>query len=196
MRRALLALALIGVPQLASAALNGAPGSAGPSTLAPIALPLTGEWYYAAASTATIGPDGLGGWMYVPAQTDLYQVSSAGPVVLSITDAFVTGDQFEVYVDGALVLATPAVPAGAGPEIQPSVPGSALPYPDQATVDAAFASPLYSHGSVVLLGGDHLVNVKDVAFPLGFPGAGFALRATAATPVRPRTWGALKNLYK
>lgn len=197
MRRALLALVLLCVPQLSfGAAVNGVPGPSGPGILAPVPLPVSGVWYYAAATAATIGPDGFGGWMAIPPQTDLYQVSSGGPVVLSITDAFVTGDRFEVYVDGALALTTPAVPAGAGPEISPDAPGLPVPFVDQASVNAAFASPIYSHGNVVVPGGNHLINVKDVAFPPGTSGAGFALRAAVATPVRPGTWGALKNLYK
>jgi hypothetical protein len=160
----------------------------------PVPLPNNGIWYYTAASSSTTGPDGTPGWIFIPSQADLWQVT--GPCIFSITDVFITGDQFIVYVDGLPVLTTPAVPPNVLPEIIPDVPGAPVPFVDQAALNAAFIAPQYSHGSVAIGGGVHSVNIRDIAFPPGTDAAGFGIRSEAgATAVEPGTWGQVKTLF-
>lgn len=147
------------------------PSSAGIPT-----LPVNGVWHYAACDSLGIGPDGDPGWMSVPSQIELITVSSSSPFVLDITDACVPNDDFEVYVDGVLVLTTPPA-TNSGIYIGPDYTSCLCPFVDQAAIESAFASPWYSHGSVVIPAGVHVINIKDPAVLGSHFGTGLAVRA-------------------
>lgn len=187
---------LLVAPAIANAARNGAWEGASPRSFTALLLPANGLWYYTAARASSIGPDGEGGWLDVPPQSDLWLIYSTDGGFLSVTDVSITGDRFEVYVDGYLYLRTPAVPFAQQPEIEPDTPGP-VPFVRQAAVDSAFADPRYSSGTASVPRGAHLVNVKDISFPPGESGAGFGVRwAAAPTATKSGSWGALKALYR
>lgn len=164
---------------------NGALPTVEQQSRGPVVLPTNGLWHYSAAHETNVGPDGHGGWMSAPPQADLWTLESPSGATLSITDAWFTGDQFEVYVDGVLVLTTPAVAFFGAPEYEPDTPGPA-PFKHQEALNAAFRSTWYSSGSVSIGPGTHLINVKDIRFPPDTGGAAFGLRATARpSAVRP-----------
>jgi hypothetical protein len=176
MRRLLTAFLILALPALALASdRNGAqpmPLGAGDPVLV---LPANGQWHYSAVGLGQVGPDGLGGWMYIPAQVDLWHVSSSSGIVVQVTDAFLSGDRFEVYVDGTLA-ASSSVPSGSG-NISPAYPDCACPYgaPAQVPLNRAFYSPKYGHCALRVPAGNHTINLKGTVLPFG--GAGLAIRA-------------------
>jgi hypothetical protein len=180
MRRFLIALALVllaTIPAPAFAAdrnaASGIPKQA--SGVEPVTLPTDGMWHYSQCNPEQIGPDGQYGWMDIPTQGELWQVVASERTVLHLTDLYVSGDRYEVYVDGALQLTT-SKPFGRG-SIEPEVDcACAVPFIDQDLCNRASYSPRYSHGALVLSPGTHLVNIKDISFPALIP-AGFAIRA-------------------
>jgi len=191
----LVCVALFATAAVAEPGVNGSwIGTVGEQTV-PVVLPADGLWYYSAADAVTVGPDGLGGWMFIPAQADLWQVT--GPGCFSITDAWISGDQFEVYANGVLILVTPAVPPAAPPVHNPDVPGLPIPFVQQATVQLAFNAPNYSSGFVLIPPGVHLINVKDISFPPGTSGAGFGVRFDYyCSPVEPKSWSGIKEMFR
>ena len=120
-------------PQQPLADPNGyrsAPGTGFLSTV-PVDLPVDGIWYKSAADASTIGPDLAGGWMSIPSQSELWSVTSSKWFVFRITDAWLSGDRFEVYVNGTLQLTTSAVPEGAYPIIDPPIVSSPIAFETQ-----------------------------------------------------------------
>jgi len=196
MRLFLLVVYLFVSPTLARATYNGAWEGNAEVVSSPIPLPANGTWYYSGVRLATIGPDGQGGWMNAPSQAELWLIDATDPVVLSITDAWVTGDRFEVYLNGNLVLTTPAVPFEQQPEIQPDTPGP-VPFQNQTALDSAFAAPRYSSGAVLISSGFHLLNIKDISFPPGAGAAGLGVRLeSSTTATEPSSWGKLKSAFR
>lgn len=147
-------------------------------------LPVNGVWHYAACDCTGIGPDGDPGWMSVPSQSELITVSSSERIVLDITDLYIPNDDFEVYVDGVLVLTTPQA-TNSGIYIGPDYSNCLCPFADQAAVQTAFSSPRYSHGSVFLVPGSHLINIKDPAVLGSHFGTGLAVRARSTSTSTP-----------
>jgi hypothetical protein len=181
----LVLLILVVASSPAVARQNGALPVVEQQSRGPAVLPTNGLWHYSAAHEANVGPDGHGGWMSAPSQADLWTVESTNGVTLSITDAWITGDRFEVYVDGVLVLTTPVVWFFGAPEYEPDTPGPA-PFEHQEALNAAFRSAWYSSGAISIGSGTHLINVKDIRFPPDIGGAAFGLRAVARpSAVRP-----------
>jgi hypothetical protein len=86
-----------------------------------------------------------------------------GAVKLTVTDAFVVGDRFQVYDFGNLI----------GTTSQPT-----LGVPDEPNLDAGLADPNFSHGFFTLPAGSHSLTFKTVEVAPGFPdgGAGFKLQ--------------------
>jgi hypothetical protein len=82
--------------------------------------------------------------------------NALGPVLFQITDAFNAGDTFDVWVDGVFAFTTNAVASVLAGVSDP---------------DAAFADPLYSHGSILLAAGLHSIDVFANASPFGGGGA-------------------------
>ncbi len=193
MRKMLLvALLCILIPTLAFAAEKNGACTIEDGASFRVSLPVSNVWYYLACSVSEIGPDGEGGWMYIPPQNDLWQV--VGPAQIDLTDAWGSGDFFEIWVDGAPVLTTPAVPAGVS-TIIPDVPGGPVPFNDQASCDAAFLSPDYSSGSVLIGEGVHEINIKADYSAGGFSSGGHCIRALAPTATTNTVWGNIKTLW-
>jgi hypothetical protein len=188
---------------------NGAAAAVRTSIPTPVSLPVNGVWHYASCSNGIIGPDGQGGWMSTPSQDELWLVSSSQKVLFRITDAWLTGDQFEVYVNGALALTTPSVSNGGSPEIKPDLVGAPAPFAKQGKLYGAYAGAQYSHDEIVLPAGDHLVNIKLIASPV--TSAGFGVLAelyhAPTQETTPKTgpgpekeargsWSGVKNLFR
>jgi hypothetical protein len=196
-------------PQVLSNSQNGVSAGDASSALVPVDLPTDGQWYYSAADFSTIGPDDQGGWMYIPGQDQLWLINSlTDPVMFRITDAWLTGDQFEVYVNGLLALTTNAVPDG-GSAVRPAYPSTPIPFPVQTQVWAAYAHPGYSHGEIVLEPGIYFLNVKMIASAT--TGAGFGVLAEPyheiLNEITPKagtegsadvngSWTGVKNLFR
>jgi len=122
----------------------------------------------ALASAAYAGPISVGGgWESFTfgdvgsgASGNPYTFTALGNVVLKVTDAFLSGDRFEVFVN--------AVSAG-----ETSAPGS---QGDQIgdNYDGAFADARWSSGMWMLGPGNYSVDIVTTASPFG--GGGAALR--------------------
>jgi hypothetical protein len=187
---------------------NGISSATSALAVGTTSLPADGQWYYTSCDFSQIGPDGQGGWMLTPAQDALWEVSSSDPVMLRITDAWLTGDRFEVYVDGNLALTTPSVADGGAPVINPDNPGSPLAFGFQERLWASNSVATYSHGEVVLPAGSHTINVKLIASPV--TGAGLGILAEPhhlpLNEITPKsgpdgasveeTWSGVKNLFR
>jgi hypothetical protein len=196
-------------PQVLSASQNGYTAGAPSSAIVPVDLPTDGQWYYTLVDFSTIGPDGEGGWMTIPGQDQLWLINSmTAPVMFRITDAWLSGDQFEVYVNGQLALTTNSVPDGRS-AINPAYPAEPVPFPVQTQVWAAYAHPGYSHAEIVLDPGIYFVNVKLIDSPV--TGAGLGVLAEPYHEIlnqtTPKTgtegsndvngsWTGVKNLFR
>jgi len=86
------------------------------------------------------------------------------------TDLFVWGDEYEVYVNGALLFTALAPGAGA---------------PFEADPDAAYDSGLFTRGLVPLAAGD-VLSFRAITIPAGFSDGTIAV--TNAIP-EPAAWG-------
>jgi len=152
-RSALAALAIVG-------AMTAAPVT---SQASPIAV--DAGWYGfcfgGAGSPATSGCQNSG----VGVTGNSTTFNALAPVLFQITDAFNYGDTFDVWVDGVFAFTTNAVASALGGVSDP---------------DAAFADPLYSHGSILLAAGLHSIDVFANASPFG--GGGAYLQVISAVP--------------
>jgi len=100
-----------------------------------------------------------------------------------ITDLFVVGDSYTVFVNGIPVLTTPAVPTW-------TADGCSGPYdPNCFTTDpnVAWGNPIWSQGTFDLNAGD-IVTIQEDNIPSGFTDGTYAI--TAMTP-EPGTLGLL-----
>jgi hypothetical protein len=79
----------------------------------------------------------------------------SGNGLLKVTDAFILGDRFDVWVDGSLAFTTSVAGIGAG----------------EADPDAAYNSGYYSTGSFLLAAGSHQVDIFTNVTPGGTGGA-------------------------
>jgi|GEM_PF-1611529 len=103
-----------------------------------------------------------------------FTVGSAG--FLDVTDAFVAGDQFEVYDDGVLVGTT-------------SYPLSDVDSTEDP--DVAFSDPRWSSGSFQLGPGGHSITVRVIRTPPDFPDGGAFMRwrsQQVTAPVAGFSW--------
>jgi hypothetical protein len=139
----------------------------------------------AAASAATIllQPNGvwdiqdtvLGPGSFFP---DVYQATSTETV--KITDLFVVGDSFGIYVNGVFVHNTPSVPDWTHYGSNPHDP----PYTIDA--DAAYASGFFSTGKIQLHAGD-ILSLTDISLPQSFSDGTVAVEAIP----EPAAWAML-----
>ena len=111
-------------------------------------------------------------WFLAPGPADGsgFTVGSAEQVRLRVTDAFVTGDAFDVFANGVLLFSTPSVPGGLS---------------GATTGDAAWADPSLSKGEAILAPGAYLITIDVREAAAGFPaGEGFirADRVVSAVP--------------
>jgi len=98
--------------------------------------------------------------------TEYTFTSTADMPLFKITDAYLSGDQFEVYDHGDLILTT-----SDGYTTGDSIGGD---------YDAAYDDPKWSSGSVVLPPGDHLIEILVIANP--YSGGGAAFEVTVPEP--------------
>jgi hypothetical protein len=107
-----------------------------------------------------------------PASGNPFTFTAVGPVLLKVTDAYLVGDVFDVYVNSVLAFTT-------------SSPGPG-PYPADVFTnnpDEAFASPLWSSGSIWLNPGSYSVDIFARAAPWpGSAGAFIEVESAAAIP--------------
>lgn len=122
--------------------LNGG----GPAGIDP-AITIDAGWYGfcfgASGSPATAGCQNEG----VGVTGNDITFTAATNVLFKITDAFSTGDSFDVFINGPLAFTTPSVPTG----------GSCIA--DAANPDQAYGSTCYSHGFALLGPGAYTVDV-------------------------------------
>ncbi len=118
----------------------------------------------------------------------IYTYTSATPFQIDVTDLFTVSDRNEVYVDGALLGATPAMPdwQWLSPPVGPLDP----PYTSNPAV--AWLQPEFSKASFVLPAGTHLLTLRNIHIPLDVNGAPFADGTVAFRLVpEPTTCGLL-----
>ena len=110
-----------------------------------------------------------------------FTFSSTGSTVVTVTDDFCPGDQFNVYDFGVLIGTTNAVPSSNNcPSLTP---------------DAALASPVYSHGRFTLGPGNHSITLQTIVNPFNTGGAYLRVDPTPpATPLPPTFLLALLGL--
>ncbi len=153
--------------KLHSALLAAAVGAgmmlvAGTASATVIAAP-DATWYRFQFGSDTSGVDSTGG----PAAAPVVSAPGAPPwtfdlrswTTLSVTDAFLQGDQFNVFDFGALILSTSVVAVDGSNAI------GADPF-------AGFASALFSSGTVGLAPGAHELTIQVSVSPFG-GGAGY-----------------------
>lgn len=95
-------------------------------------------------------------------------------VRFTITDLFVVTDQFEVYDNGVKILTTPSLPDYA--EI-PIAGGAYYDPPYTTDPDVALTRSEFSKRVLYLGPGSHVITIKDIDIPTGFPDGTVAFKA-------------------
>jgi PEP-CTERM motif len=139
---------------------------------ASIAGPITpgAGWYGFCFANGAGNPAFVGGCqnLGVGEAGNSFTFNLAGPGTLQVTDAFLFGDIFNVFVDSSLAFTT-----GGGSHL-----GATTGNPN-----TAFSSGAYDIGSIALTAGSHSVDIITVATPGGSGGAYVqVLNQTAAVP--------------
>ncbi len=151
----------------ASAAVFGVMATFAGTTQAGILAPDTGWASFCTIGTGTdayaCGTNGIGNTIELTLASDSY---------LQVTDAYVAGDIYEVYIDSVLAFTT-STPGGVG-------------LPIELDPDAAFADSFYSSGSILLTAGVYSIDIFASAAPFLLAG-GFvqAITATATAVSAP-----------
>ena len=136
---------------LGAALVLGQPAQADP--IPPVTAPLWEEFSFSGtAGSAAIGcfpadPAGGGcapGLNSIFAPAPPWTFTSVSPEILNVTDAFDSGDAFDVYDNSLIILSTPTAAGGHNCGSDP---------------DPCFADPLMSHGSVGLAAGGHSLSI-------------------------------------
>jgi hypothetical protein len=151
---ALLLLALAGGLALA-ANLNGPPPSTGMQAHKMYAITVGSGW------------QGINwnGAAPVDSTDNPFTFTLAQPGYLSVTDAFIDGDRFEVR-DGATLIGTTSVPLNDGHS--------------QADPNLTFQTGLFSWGQYPLAAGAHAINIRVIAEATGFTSGTAFLRVDYA----------------
>ncbi|SFI63818.1 VPLPA-CTERM sorting domain-containing protein [Celeribacter neptunius] len=121
------------------------------------ALTLDGGW-----ESDTISDAGT------PSSGSPYAVSLTDSAYFRITDAFITGDVFDIFIDGVLAFSTTFTAFGSG-------------FGDNPTADSAWTSASYSSGEYLLAAGDYSITVQGDGAG-GLP-AGFYTRLDSVSAV-------------
>jgi hypothetical protein len=95
--------------------------------------------------------------------------TSANPTRLTVTDAFLDGDRFQVFDNGTLLGLTSA----------PTADGNSV----DGNPDAAVTNPKFSSGKFLLAAGSHAVTLKITAIAPGYPSGSGYLRVDLVGPV-------------
>jgi hypothetical protein len=133
-----------------------------------------GQWYeflFLDASSGGVCLNGNGctpssGGNSVPADDPPWTFNATNPVNLTVTDAFLYGDAFNVYDFGVLIGSTPAVAIGGD---------SGLSDPNLALLD-----PKLSHASFLLSSGSHSITL--VAYQTFSQGCGYFRASSVPEP--------------
>lgn len=125
-----------------------------------LAAPLDGSWVVL-DELMTVGST------YAP----VFTYSSASALQIDLTDLFVVSDQNEIYLDGVLAAATPAMPDWQT-LFPPVGPMDDAPYTTDP--DIAWTRPEFSKGSFVLPAGSHVLTFRNIHIPLDENGVPFA----------------------
>ncbi|MBK8914557.1 MAG: hypothetical protein IPM64_08125 [Phycisphaerales bacterium] len=151
--RNLCAVVLFAFPAISLAVpIRTTQGSLESPALAAINVPVDGSWIVLDELMSA-------GNYYAP----LFTYSSPNPVQIDVTDLFVVSDRNEVYVDGLLVGATPAVPDWSA--LFPAVgPLDDAPYTTNPAI--AWTRPEFSKSSFILPAGTHLLTLRNIHIPL------------------------------
>lgn len=127
-----------------------------------------GEPICPVVSDAEIGPDGVWECFEWTAEEGILDVAIpvflTGPFQLEIVDCQFPGDQFQVRVDGNVVLTTSTVADDGGPVYDP---------------DACWADPRFSRGTVTLGPGEHALQVEVIDYAGEFTGGWGVIRGAA-----------------
>src|SRR5438309_4338912 len=123
----------------------GQPAQADP--IPPVTAPLWEDFGFggpgsSATACTTCGASSGGNSVYAP--NPPWTFTTVVPEILKVTDAFDSGDAFDVSDFGAAILSTPPVATGHDCGDNP---------------DPCFADPLMSHGFVGLAAGDHSLTI-------------------------------------
>lgn len=130
------------------------------------------------ASAATLVLDG--GWTQFnfgnvgSSWSDSFDFTLAGTAELQVTDAFLSGDRFEVFINSISQGLTSA-PTSLGDQAQ-------------ADFDLAFSDAKWSSGSFLLGPGSYTVTGTTVLSPFGGGGAGIQLISAQGAVPEPATW--------
>jgi hypothetical protein len=95
-----------------------------------------------------------------------------------ITDLFVVGDSYTVFVNGLAVLTTPVVPDWT---TYGCADGKEAPCPYTGNPNVAWGDLVWSQGSFALLAGD-IVTIRENTLPSGYSDGTYAITATTPEP--------------
>jgi len=157
------------VNTLIAAALAAAVLPAQADTVTPVTDQSWNQFFFADSGSAW-----LDDFAFNSPGVQSFTFTLSGPAALKVADAGLAGDVFQVYDNGSLLGAT-SQPAGS--------------FANDAGVDfdAAFASPLWSHGQWVLGAGEHVITGV-----VSFSAAGAGIGALQVSPVpEPATYALL-----
>jgi hypothetical protein len=107
-----------------------------------------------------------------------------------ITDLYVVGDSYTVFVNGAPVLVTPVVPDWTAYEVpDPGCSNGFPPCPYTTDPNVAWANPAeWSTGSFSLKTGD-VVTIEEDTLPSGYTDGTYAITATTPEPTSIALFG-------
>ena len=132
-----------------------------------LALTVLGMPSISYADFITVG----GGWnsfswtgTNTPQVESAFTFSSAGAVAVKVTDAYVSGDRFQLFDNGSLVGTT-------------SQTNGIAPWTDKP--DVAFANSLFSSGIFALGAGAHSLTLVDIQAPTGYSSGSAFFRVDA-----------------
>lgn len=146
------------------------------SGAARVVVPVDGTWFVLDELMSE-------GSFYAP----IFSYTSATPVQMDVTDLFVVSDQNEVYLNGVLLGATPAMPDWSA--LVPAVgPLDDPPYTDDP--DVAWLRPEFSKQSFSLPAGTHTLTLRNIHIPLDEDGNPFP-DGTVAFRLVPEPTGGL-----
>jgi len=141
---------------------------AGSALAGPIGLD---QWYrFQFGSTGTFATSSpVSGSNYVGADTPAWTITTSVDTLLTVTDAWIRGDEFEIFDFGSSIGSTPVV-------ADPGSLGTETEDPEVAILD-----PTYSWASFLLGAGTYSFTIKVTDSPYG-SGAGFFRVASVPEP--------------